>query len=124
MENNFNFTGVSEETEKEVLERLKKFTTTTQNFGELEEYAKKKYGAGLSELSAMMMSSTRDLIDSLKKAESEAIMESDKEEIREVINSLSPLNKFYREVSYSVFEVSEDLNIEDPDISKIISAGV
>ena len=124
MGNEFDFTGVSEETKKDVLEKLEKFTITTQNFGELEEYAKKKYGAGLSELSAMMISSTRDLIDSLKKAESEAVIESEKEEIREVINNLNPLNKFYRDVSYSVFEVSEDLDIEDPDISKIISAGV
>lgn len=124
MGNEFDFTGVSEETKKDVLEKLEKFTITTQNFGELEEYAKKKYGAGLSELSAMMISSTRDLIDILKKAESEAVIESEKEEIREVINNLNPLNKFYRDVSYSVFEVSEDLDIEDPDISKIISAGV
>lgn len=120
----FNFAGVSEETKKTVMEKLEGFLTSSQIMDEIGKMVEEKYGISLGEITANLFSSTRDLTCILKKAETEAILESDKQEIREVIDGLNPVNCFYRDLSYSVFEFSENLNVSDSDIDKIVSAGV
>jgi phosphate uptake regulator len=120
----FNFIGVSENTQKYLAEQIEKFTSSSNKLSEVEEIAKSKFGKNLSELTADMMTATRDLIESLNKAESEAILESDKESIREAIKNLDPLNRFYRDISYSVFEAADDCGVKNSDVDRIISAGI
>lgn len=121
----YNFLGVSSQTSQKITSHLEKVQKYAEVYQELDKLVK-KYGIdNLAILSAEYMKAFRGLMKSLQEAEEQAILPSDKEEINNIIQFISPLINIFGDLGESLLTNStEEQIVEDNNLSELIGGAL